>query len=231
MGRKKIITDEALIALIDDYFYRVIDGNVNQLKLPAVGAYVRHNGYPELKDYIIRRSEAALAHIQELKAEPEDEALLSLVSFKTIDVDEFIEKNHGEAAMKRALSELSLYYKHIAESAVKINEKYKAAVNTSNENEKTYKEALKTSEAICENEKRLKEENKSLKHENKRLRDIVDTYVYPEIANELLKQSGLIKETQGIVDEIALSDNIIKADTVVKSDSKIIQNMFDRFKE
>lgn len=231
MGRKKQITDEELIAQIDKYYLEVCEGHVDMLKVPEIGGFLRRTGYPELKDYIIRRNASAIAYINNLKQAQKGEILYRVATYKTIDADEFIEKNHSISSMKKALSELSMYYKSVCDAATQINEQYKNLEKNvySKEREQKYtKDKLeKTEKKLTE----LKEQLKQLQANNKILRTVVETYVYPEIANELLQRSGFIKETQGIISDSTVELEIINAETQVKSKSNVVQGMFDRYKE
>ena len=104
--------------------------------------------------------------------------------------------------MKQALTDLSQYYKKIADLAIsykkeadELREKYSALKGES--------EVLRTSLI----------EGKVLQEENQKLRDIITTSVYPEIANELLKAEGLLKLDHSIITDDFLTNSIVTADT------------------
>ena len=61
---------------------------------------------------------------------------------------------------------------------------------------------------------KLQRENE-LSDENQKLLQIIKTSVYPEIANELLKEEGLLKYSQKVISEDFLADNIITADSEI----------------
>lgn len=231
MGRKKIITDEQLVALINEFFYNVCEGHIDRLKVPKIGQFVRQSGYPDLEDYIIRRNEAAIGYIKELKSKQNGEVLYTVATYKTLDVDKFIQQNHSETTLKRALSELNIYYKEVAEASMTINDRYKKAVQQLSGKEKELKAALDAIETAEKTIAELNEKVKTFQSDSKALRLIVDTYVYPEISNELLKQTGLLQKTQDVIMTGAIEEQLIKADTPVKSDSKVIKGLFNKFKE
>ena len=54
-----------------------------------------------------------------------------------------------------------------------------------------------------------------LSDENQKLLQIIKTSVYPEIANELLKEEGLLKYSQKVISEDFLVDNIITAESEI----------------
>ncbi|WP_167956562.1 hypothetical protein [Anaerosporobacter faecicola] len=231
MGRKKLITDDLLISMIDEFFYRICEGNAAKLKIPAIGNYLREHNYPNLKDYVIRRSEAAMLHVNELKKSQENESIATVVIYKSIDAKEFINHNRNEKQLIQSLTELSLYYKKVTDAATLINDKYnklRKDYDTLNEERKcTIEELTAMNKKFAE----ISKENIDLTRANIAMKKMIDTYIYPEIANELLKKSGFVKETQGILKPEAVEYNLIKADTELKSTSKVIQGLFDKFKE
>ena len=64
--------------------------------------------------------------------------------------------------------------------------------------------------------------------EIQKLRTFIDTYVNPEIANELLKQEGLLKTTAGIVSADAVVENIVRSDSNIAPKNTIVRNLFDK---
>ena len=81
------------------------------------------------------------------------------------------------------------------------------------------------------------DKTKQLEEKVRTLTNIVHTYVYPEIANKLLEESGFIKASQnpisadGMKQVIRTKDNIINGDSLEPSNkirsNNLIQNLFD----
>ena len=227
MGRKKIITDEQIIELIDRFYVEECNGDASLLKTKSIGIYIRNNGYPDCKDHLIRKKNTVKDYINKLKSAQDRNEVNILATYKTIDVDEFIENNHSKSSMKKALSELNMYYKSVSDAAIKLHKK-------NMELEEKLKKSLSDEENISKHKQEisdLKQIIKELKNENKQLRTIIDTYVYPEIANELLKENGLLQNTNGIVDTDVINSNMIHADTPIKSKSNVIQGLFERLED
>lgn len=77
----------------------------------------------------------------------------------------------------------------------------------------------------------MKEETQSLKSQNAALQKVVDKYVYPEIANVLLKKSGYKQlDTQHVDPERVIKDTITPS-TKIEPESKIIEGLFRSFEE
>lgn len=211
MARKSLIDDKTLIGLIDIYFTEECHGNVSRLTYAEIGQYIRANGYPEIKNYIISRNTAAREYIDQLK-EQNEISLTTLVSYRTLDVEDFLAKNPGKRKLTVALTSLSGYYKTIAESSVKIFKKFREY-----EDEISYlKVELDRKSGEVE---KLKTKNSELKHNNSELRSknsslqtALNKYVYPEIANKLLTDEGVISLP---------SDHIIEDPEVIKADNAI----------
>ena len=150
------------------------------------------------------------------------------ISYKTLDVENFMRTNRTPRAMKAALMELNRHYKRI----VKVALQFKDEAETLRERNK--KVELKIEKA--ENEEK---EMKELQDEVVKLRSILKTSVYPEIANELLREEGLLKSDTKVITDKFLASQIITADTEIAfrketisqsgSKSKVvnIKNMLD----
>ena len=62
-------------------------------------------------------------------------------------------------------------------------------------------------------------------------RAVINTYIYPELANELLVKEGALRKTESPIKEGALENNLITATTDIrkttKSGSNIIKGLFN----
>lgn len=228
MARKKLISDEELVEMFEHYLEEKCNSNIKLFKLPQFGEHLRTNGYSKVADTTIRRNDAFRALLEDLKAQSDDEDFQTIITYKTLDVENFMRTNRTPRAMKAALMELNQHYKRI----VKVALQFKDEVETLREKNK--KVELKIEKA--ENEEK---EMKELQDEVVKLRSILKTSVYPEIANELLKEEGLLKSDTKVITDKFLASQIITADTEIAfsketisqsgSKSKVvnIKNMLD----
>ena len=80
-----------------------------------------------------------------------------------------------------------------------------------------------------------KSEIKTLNNELKACRSVIDTYIYPEIANELLAKEGAVRQTEGLLKEDTLENNLITSTTDItkatKSGSNVIKGLFSILEE
>mgnify|MGYP000191871532 FL=1 len=228
MARKKLISDEELVEMFEHYLEEKCNSNIKLFKLPQFGEHLRTNGYSKVADTTIRRNDAFRALLEDLKAQSDDEDFQTIITYKTLDVENFMRTNRTPRAMKAALMELNRHYKRIVKVALQFKDEAETL------REKNKKVELKIEKA--ENEEK---EMKELQDEVVKLRSILKTSVYPEIANELLKEEGLLKSDTKVITDIFLASQIITADTEIAfsketisqsgSKSKVvnIKNMLD----
>ena len=182
MARRKHIEDVEIIEHFEKYLQEECSNNVTLFKIPRFGDYLRKNGFPSVADTTLRRNTGFREVLAERKAkyDEEEEEYRTVITYKTIDVDSFMATNRTPNAIRTGLSELNLYYKKVAEAALEFK----------NENEKLQDETEKLKEQI---QQLIQKETsrKALETENIKLRALIKSSVYPEIANELLKEEGI----------------------------------------
>jgi hypothetical protein len=231
MARKKIITDEDLKTLFDQFLIDECHQDIQRYKIPRFGDYLRKNGYPSINDYIIRRNRSLSSYVNKQRDLKQTDDNYIIASFRSIDPDTFIKTNHGYRSLKRALSELNLYYKSVCASATRMNEQSIEIIeNKSKDDQANFDLRTKNSLLKKENEE-LKRQNKEYLKHLKGLKKIVETYVYDEIANELLKSEGLLLDTNEVIDLTKLEKEIIRSETNIKSKSNVIQGLFEMLEE
>lgn len=232
MGRKKVIEDDQLMVLIQRFYREECAGNPNKLKLPEIAEYVKVSGYPGYAVESLRRNKKARIYIDDLKKVAGDTEQGILVAYKTLDIEVFLDVHKTKASLRKALTELDGYYKNVADTAVYLNQKYRNL-------EQKYEGALATVEELSEGKieltqqvSLLKAEMKKLKVERDALKNIVEEYVYPDIAGELLAQAGVFRNEESVVDVERLGSKIVTGATVIeqkmesRSKSNVIQGLF-----
>lgn len=214
MPRKKKIDSEKLIKYAERYIIEDLEGNINQYKIPGFGKYLRNNGI-DIEDYLIRRNNELKTHISELKSKNEEFHLKNVSVYKGLDFDAFIKVNNNKTSLMKAVQQRDKYYKDISESAAYCFNEYQKIKDNNINLEKDNNDLKKENQNYNELITILKKENSRLNKEVKILRNIVDTYVYPEIANELLVKNGILKQTSEIIDIEEVDKHIISASTNV----------------
>lgn len=218
MARRKHIEDVEIIEHFEKYLQEECSNNITLFKIPRFGDYLRKNGFPSVADTTLRRNTDFREALAERKAkyDEEEEEYRTVITYKTIDVDSFMATNRTPNAIRTGLSELNLYYKKVAEAALEFK----------NENEKLQDENEELKEQI--QQLLQKETNrKVLETENIKLRALIKSSVYPEIANELLKEEGILRSKQQVITDEFMANNILTADSEINFHSDITNSKDD----
>ena len=127
------------------------------------------------------------------------------------DVERFLMTNRTPKAIKSALVELNGHYKRIVDAAIAYKDEVES-LKKRMEELKSEVAQLKESKYVFDEQARA---NKELEGENKKLRNLLKTSLYPEIANELLKEEGLLKFDHQTVTKQYLKEQVITADSEI----------------
>jgi len=117
---------------------------------------------------------------------------------KDLDILLFLEKHNTREKLMIAIKERENYYREITESATYFFKENKELSEKVSQHKKE-KEILKTDlEEMKVENTQLTLELKKLQKDYQKLIQLIEDYVYPEIANELLKKEGFLKTTANI---------------------------------
>ena len=190
MPRQKKIATEELLRLVDEY---CVHNTGVAITIPALGNYIRTNGY-DVGDYLIRRDKDVRARINEYNQTLKDETEEIAIVYHGLDVDSFLAKNRTPFALRAALVQRDTYYAKIASRAAAIKQR---------------NHVLKQENAS------LQKTIESLEQENiiKALKQILDDYVYPEMANLLLQKDGIFESLHSYIDAEQLDKTTMTANT------------------
>lgn len=230
MARPKIIEDNVLLDLIKKYFNEECHNNIKKLKTAEIVKYINNNGYPDYPATTLRRTKVATDYIEELKKTIRDEHYTTSVSYQTIDAALLVDSNRSRDSLIKAISERDCYYKTIADSAAQSFERYNN-LKKQYDAEKEINASL--TGKITELEELIIKQKSTIKvltNELNASKSVIETYIYPEIANELLVKEGAIRKTDSFIKEASLDDHLITSTTDIrkttKSDSSVIEGLF-----
>lgn len=186
MARPRSFTEDELIALINEYYLEYPNRTI---KVSDLERYANTHGYPNFKAYSIRRCPKAKQYIDKINADNQVTLETTIATWKQLDVDAFLNLNRSRSDLKNALIQRDNYYGEVCRSAG---------------------EFLRDKEHLEDKIRRMKSEINNLKNQvaeleqmntNKinrysqemlsKMKKVLDTYVYPDIANEILKKEGL----------------------------------------
>ena len=224
MPRKKIITDDELKKMIINY--HMINPNI-KIQISALTKYIQNNGYPLLKAYIIRRNNVATNLIKQLNDENNEEQIQLIATWKPLDINYFIQHNNNLCSLKNALSVRDQYYGKVCVAAGKIfkeNNNLKNKINA--QSKKIERLQQKIDEMEQKEETKISNDSKILLQKMKK---ILDDYLYPDIANEILKKEGLDELCTQFVNPDNVRENTIQPETNIQH--SIVDDLMEGFNE
>ena len=214
MARPRLFTEDELIALINEYYLEYPN---RMVKTSDLERYANAHGHPEFKSYSIRRCPKAKQYIDQINASNQVTLETTIVTWRQLDVDAFLNLNRSRNDLKNALIQRDNYYGEVCRSAG---------------------EFLRDKEHLEDKIRRMKSEINNLKNQvaeleqmntNKinrysqemlsKMKKVLDTYVYPDIANEILKKEGLDSLFSLYVNPESVESEMIKTESVLEISS------------
>ncbi|GHV10517.1 hypothetical protein FACS1894219_00080 [Clostridia bacterium] len=187
MSRPKKLTDADALRLVDSFYEQC--GDPGRLRFSELEKHAENLNI-DIKAYDLRRNPIILNRIAEIKALALSAESLETLAYKGLDVDAFILSNRRPDKLKRSLSEMDERWRNL----------YIYAVNASEHNRKLT-DRLSDSDHLSESLKSVNtglsgqlEVNinlvAALKSENRHLRGMLKEYLYPSLADEVLRNLG-----------------------------------------
>lgn len=214
MARPRLFTEDELIALINEYYLEYPN---RMIKTSDLERYANAHGHPNFKAYSIRRCAKAKQYIDQINASNQVTLETTIVTWRQLDVDAFLNLNRSRNDLKNALIQRDNYYGEVCRSAG---------------------EFLRDKEHLEDKIRRMKSEINDLKSQiaeleqmntNKinrysqemlsKMKKVLDTYVYPDIANEILKKEGLDSLFSLYVNPESVESEMITPESVLEISS------------
>lgn len=208
MARPKAITTDELVNHLNEY--RIANPHT-KVTIPNLGAFIRSLGV-DVQDYTIRRNTEFRAVLDEVNKKLDDDIYSDTFTYNTLDAKAFIRRNNTPEKLISALTNRDTYYCHIADKASKL-----VKLNQSLQREISNKDiAIKDLAAKLDETKYnatlIKEKDKAIKA----LKDIIDIYIYPSVANALLAKDGILEIVASVVDDDTIDQLTISANTEIE---------------
>ena len=214
MVRPRSFTEDELIALINEYYLEYPN---KMIKTSDLERYAKTHGRPNFRAYSIRRCPKAKQYIDQINASNQVTLETTIVTWRQLDVDAFLNLNRSRSDLKNALIQRDNYYGEVCRSAG---------------------EFLRDKEHLEDKIRRMKSEINDLKSQiaeleqmntNKinrysqemlsKMKKILNTYVYPDIANEILKKEGLDSLFGLYVNPESVESEMITPESVLEIDN------------
>lgn len=227
MARKKTITDEDLIKMVD--LFR-LDHVTAKITIPKLGEYIRSKDVA-VQDYTLRRNASLRDYIRNVNDAMEKATYSDVVVFSPIDIDAFLSNNNTKDKLKSALMTRDQYYANVAASAA-------SAIKHAKDIESQLVELTSEYEAMKQKlaTKQDKDFRAALKEKDSmiaKLKELLETYIYPDAANALLEKEEkfLVKSNHLIPDEKLDAVTICAGNEDKQSEYETINHLMDSFKE
>lgn len=211
MSKIKTIKSEELIKLLDEYR---LDNPGMKLTIPKFGAYIRNKGF-DIPDYTIRRDQSFREYLDNVNKDSEEDVYNDVVTYKTIDTEAFLTKNNSKSKLKEALDMRDRYYANIAARAaesIKARKTAEEKVEQLEERVAELEDQLVNAQAKADNADIQKKDMAIAK-----LKAILDSYIYPDAANALLKKDGILEVINSVIADEVMDEKTIHADTEIKT--------------
>ena len=208
MARPKKTDDALLVSVLDKYYAEEACGNAGAIRFTDLERYAALQGV-HAKEYEFRRNSAVRRRLDELretaeKQQPEPGPL----AYKGLDVEGLVRTSRDLADLKKKLEDVDSYWKSVYGRCSELMEANRALVAKKADVEKQlslqYREAEHMEAIYKESEK----ENRNLRRENAYLRQMMEKYLYPDLARQLMTEAHLPVQRPGNVTKEALAEMI-----------------------
>jgi len=191
MVRPKKIASKELVRLVDEFFANEAAGNPAKLKCSMLEQYAKACG-ADVKAYDFRRDESVRIRIEELKSFPIQPAISAVsIAYKNLDITEMIRRSPDLEVLKKNLLQMDSYWKEVYESAATLLQKNKDLLAERKSGAAVSDNLKADYAAISKQLKEVVAENSKLWQENVYLRKQLKLFLYPALADELLREQHL----------------------------------------
>jgi len=191
-----------MLQIVDSYYES--HGNPGMLKCSYLEEYAASLGFI-VKAYDFRRNTAVRRRIDELRALNGTNAETVALAYKSIDVDALLNRNNTRELMKNCLLELDETWRRIYERASNVSAQNASLLASTATKDKSVKALAMENDTLKTKIKSLESDSNALASQNRYLRKALKVYLYPAIANEILKDENVLEHVDTSVPPEAIS--------------------------
>jgi len=203
MARPRKAGAEELPRIVD-LFYES-HGDAGKLKCSLLAEYAVSLGM-DVKAYDFRRNESARQRIAEIQSASDERLNSALLAYKNLDADAFIAENATKAKLKTALAELDNYWRGIFEHSALLSTENAALLSQVFALKRAAAEEAASADALTTELSEKRKSELALLTENRYLRSLLERYLYPAVANEILLRERVLTQTDTEVTDIAMAE-------------------------
>lgn len=190
-----------MLRILESYLKK--HGDVSKLKCSNLEKYAATLGI-DVKAYDFRRDEAVRRRIDELCDDTANDRI-SALTYKNLDADALITNHPTRATLKAALLELDANWRRVYERSVAVAAENTALISENNAKKRTIKELTDEIMATQDELKLLKRAANEQQGEIRYLKSVLESNLYPALANELLRREGVVSQTDTEVSPAAIT--------------------------
>lgn len=236
MARPRKLSTDEMLHIVDSYFET--NGDPGMLKCSFLEEYALSLGV-NVKAYDFRRNESVRKRMEELRS------IVGIVNagaiaYKGMDVDALLNRSNTRETLRNSLLELDETWRRVYERTAVLT-RHNASLLADIFAKKQEAETLAAQNSELESANRaLEKSSNALVLENRYLKKMLKQYLYPAIANEILKSENVLEQADTNVTETAMANlvdpfvpasfpNSIAADTTMLSrEEALLKRMSDQ---
>lgn len=212
MARPRKMTTDQMISVVDSYYLTRAECNEKRMKCSLIAAYAVELGY-QAEGYDFARNMEVREHIERMKCFAEVQAENQMydkiaTAYKSLDVAGFIRSNKEYTQLAKSLTELDAYWKRVYEHSEMTAAQNKKLMEEKSGYEAALKESVAAGEQLKTDKADFSSRNNKLSAENRYLRKMLRMYLYPAVADEILKRENDSPGTDTEVTDAAVCDFI-----------------------
>lgn len=197
MARPRKADADELIQLVDSYFTTEAAGDPSKLKCSFLEQYAARNG-KDIKAYDFRRCPEVRERMEELKVLVLNENGMQMLqgnAYKSLDISRILKARRNPDELREILCEMDGYWNQIYEKCILLSRENIKLQKTMRQLKNDNDDLGRSIQVKGSDADRISRENNKLVTENRYLRKMLKTYLYPAIANEILKQENLLENS------------------------------------
>lgn len=191
MARPKKYESIMLVKIVEEYYEEEANGNPGKLKFSRIETYAATKGcgakaYDFSRDQGVRKR---ILELTEMASLPSDE--MEIAAYKSLDIDQMVRGCSSLEELKNSLYEMDQYWKNIYISSSEAAKRDRQLLAEKSGYDERITKLLEENKKLSVQAKNAGKESRSLQRENAYLRRMLKTHLYPNIANEILRESHL----------------------------------------
>ena len=208
MARPKKTDESVLVSVLDKYYAEEACGNAGAIRFTDLEIYAALQGVPA-KEYEFRRNSAVRRRLEELKEVSEKQQPgPELLAYKGLDVEGLVRTSRDLADLKKKLEDVDSYWKSVYGRGSELMEAGRVLAVKKADTEKQLALQRRESEHMEAIYKEAEKENRYLRRENAYLRQMMEKYLYPDLARQLMSEAHLPVQRPGNTTKAALAEMI-----------------------